>query len=127
VRPLAKELDETGQLSAGNCSGKRQNWGLTGVAFSGSRGRGGVRPPGVHHCDRRDFAMLRFHGRDPERAEFTVLRSHLSLRNRGAEEEVSAAVHARRKNRVLRADGTASGLECGGAAKRKAVKQGDTY
>src|SRR5208337_5545144 len=102
-------------LSAGTVQ-ESGGTGLDGRGVSGSRGRGGFRPPGIHDRDRRDFAMLRFDGRDPERAEFAVLRSHPSLWNRGAEEEVSAAVHTGRKNRVLRADGAASGLECGGAA-----------
>src|SRR6266436_4037077 len=60
--------------------------------------------------------MLRFHRRDSFGAELALLRSHLSLRNGRAEEEIPGAVRAGRKNRLLRAYRAAGGFECGGAA-----------
>src|ERR1700687_645339 len=63
--------------------------------------------------------MLRVAGRNSFCAEFTVLRSHTSRWNRRAEKALAASLRARRKNRLLRIDGTASRLEC-----RRAANQG---
>ena len=77
--------------------------------------RRGDGPRQLFHRHRGNFARLRFHRRDSVRAEFAVLRSDLSLRHRRAKAKISRAFRARRKNRLLRADGAAGGLERGGA------------
>src|SRR6266852_6564868 len=90
VRPLAKELDETGHFPRALFK-KAAGLGLTGVAVPEAEGGAG-------------FAMLRFDRRDSVRSELALLRSDSSVRDGRTEEKISDALRARRKNRVLRAD-----------------------
>ena len=83
---------------------------------SGIGGRRRLRPPCLHHSDRRNFAVLRLDGRDSLRPEFALLRSHSSLRDGRTEERIPAAIRARRKDWLLRTDRTASRLERRSAA-----------
>jgi len=114
VRPLAKELDETGHFPR-ELFRKAAELGLTGVAFPEAEGGAGfdhlaytIVIEEISRCCASTGVILSVQNSlfcDP------IIVTEQRSRRRGFCCRSCAA-----KNRVLRADGTASGLECGGAA-----------
>src|SRR5580704_11954957 len=89
-----------------------------GIDRRGHSRSGRRRGDGSHQLrDRggRDFARVRFDGRDFVGAEFLVLRPDSSFRYRRAEEKIPVAVRARRKDWMLCPYRAAGWIERGGA------------
>ncbi len=80
VKPLAKEIDETGRFPRETFQ-KAAELGLTGIAMPEEHGGAGMDHVSYDDCDGRDFARLRFDGRDPLGAEFALLRPDSSVRH----------------------------------------------
>ena len=126
VKPLAKELDETGHFPR-DIFRKAAELGLTGVAVPEAIRRRWHGSRQLRDRHRGDFARLRVHGRDSFRPEFALLRSRFSLRNRRAKAKTSCSLRARRKNRLLCAHRTSSRLQrCRTCAPRRCSKATST-
>src|SRR5260370_38285094 len=83
-----------GPLSARAVSeGGRTRANRRRVSGIGRRSR--LRPPCLHHRERRNFALLRLHGGDSLRAKLPLLRSPPPLRNSRTQETITPAVQAR--------------------------------
>ena len=95
---------------------KAAELGLTGIALPENEGGAGFDHVAYSIVIEEISRVLRVDGRDFVGAEFALLRSDSSFWNDGAEGEVSVAVCARGKNRLLRADRAAGGFERGGVA-----------
>jgi len=109
VKPLAREIDETGNFLAKRFARRRTGLDRRRVTRIRRWRRASTTSP--IPSSSRKFLASALHWRDSLRAEFAVLRSNSPLRHRRTEEEISCALRAWRKNWLLRADRAAGGFK----------------
>ena len=117
VKPLAREIDETGAISPRKRFARRPRWVSPAWPFPESEGGAGFDHVGYAIVIEEISRVCASTGRDSLGAELTLLRSAASLRlPKNRRKNSLRRFCARRKNRLLRAHRAASGLERRGVA-----------